>query len=159
MIEIPKISDPTVESKALFTLLRRQAEALERMKLLVQKQRQAVVQDNPEALLALLKQRQVVVEALVRMGSEIKRVRREWEQQRDSLAPNDRAQVSRLIDEMTQTFEEIMDADAQDVRALAAKKQLIGHALQETHATAHAMTAYTSGVPKSHGAMRLDEAS
>ncbi len=144
---------------ALFSLFRNQASALRRMKQLVLQQRQAVTQDNPEDLLNLLKQRQVVVDALVGMGGEIKRVRGQWDRHRDSLAPDDRAEASQFILEMTKSFEEIMESDAQDVRSLVAKKQLIGSALQATHTTAHVVSAYAGQVLPSRGVSKLDEAS
>ncbi len=159
MIETQQNSDSNVDSETLFKVFHNQAEALGRMKQLVHRQRHAVVQDNPEALLNLLKQRQVVVEALVGMGGEIKRVREQWEHERDSLSPQDRAQAACLIKEMAKSFEEIMEADAQDVRMLVAKKQLISNALHATHATAHAVSAYAGRPPQSRGVSRLDEAS
>ncbi len=146
-------------SDGLFTLFRDQAEVLQRMKRLVQRQRQAVVQDDPEALLSLLKQRQAVMEVLSEMGGQIKRVRAHWESQRASLSPHDRAQASRHFDEIAKSFEDILAADAQDVRMLAAKKQLIGNTLRTTHTMAHAVSAYASRVPPPRTATRLDEAS
>jgi len=139
----PHVSQST---EHVLGLLGEQATLYASLERLAVNQRSLVAGDDAAALLALLADRQRLSQRLAQIAGALAPIRQAWTTFRQSLAPPQRREAERLLEECRDRLLRIIQSDDEDARILSGRKQAVAGASKSTHAIGQAIRAYrTSG--------------
>jgi len=144
---------------SILELLRLQAALYAKLESFATRQRTLVTGDDVSPLLALLADRQRLSEQMAKLGEVLKPVRRDWQAVRETLAPADRAEAERLLEETEAHLKRMIEGDEHDARVLSVRKEAIARTLRATHTTSQAVSAYQSPSERCGRLDCIDEAS
>lgn len=134
----------TRDTTALIGMLEQQRSFYGRLRLLADRQRALVVQDDPQPLLALLAERQRLVDGLVSLNERLAPFRSDWTTVYGGLDEPMRRHVAELLEEANAALGSILQSDGQDTAALTARRQGMMQQLAMVDAGARASAAYAS---------------
>lgn len=126
----------------LLTLLTRQRDLYAKLRELSTRQRDLICGEQPEHVLGILQDRQMLVTALTQLNDELAPFRRTWDETYTRLADPIRKQAAALLAEISSLLSAILHTDQEDGALLAARKQLVARELEEVGATQSAANAY-----------------
>ncbi len=132
------------DTTALIGLLEQQRVLYGRLRLLADRQRALVVQDDPQPLLALLAERQRHVDGLVGLNERLAPYRSEWTTVYGGLDEPMRRHVAELLEEANAALGSILQSDSHDTAALTARRQGMVQQLAAVDAGTRANAAYAS---------------
>ena len=142
----------------LVKLLNEQRVHYRKLRLLTQRQRSLVLDDDPQALLSLLADRQRVVDDLTALNARLAPFRREWTRVFDGLDPHTRRDVKELLEESNELLASVMTSDRQDSEMLGARRQSAAAGMSATRLAGRASAAYASSTALVGPAAQLAEA-
>ncbi len=134
----------TSTSQAFVELLIQQKELYLKLKMLSDKQRELVQQQDAVQLLGVLGARKILVEQLTQLGQQIAPIREQWQSLKDDMQSEQRQQINQLIDETQELLSGIIAADEQDRQDMAAARDEKGAELKQFTQNASARNAYTA---------------
>ena len=134
----------TSTSQAFIELLIQQKELYTKLKMMSEKQRELVQQQDAVQLLGVLGARKILVEQLTQLGQQIAPIREQWQQLKDSLQTDQRDQINQLIDQTQDLLADIISADEQDRQQLAADRDTKGAELGSFTQNTTARNAYAA---------------
>jgi hypothetical protein len=136
----------------LLELLNHQKVLYRRLRLLAERQKALVVQDDAQPLLALLSERQKLVDGLVSLSGQLARYRESWPDFYSKLDAATRGRVSELLEEANSALGMILQSDRRDTAALAARRHQVADRMNAVEAGYRASSAYASaGLSTSRG--------
>lgn len=141
---------------ALIGLLRRQRSLYEQLEVLSRQQEGLVAQGAAEPLLALLAQRQQLLEGISALHAELAPFRQQWTELAGRLPEEDRRQVNGLVEQVQAMLAGILERDERDRRTLQAARGRVAGELQRLQTTAAAAQAYRAA-PRGGGASRFTD--
>lgn len=147
---------PGVDAAHLIELLTSQRDLYRRLRELSERQRSVLAGDRPELLLGILRDRQHLVSALVRLNQQLAPYRRDWEQYREAMPEPQRGQAAALLEEIHDLLRGILRSDQEDSAVLAARKQAVASMLNETAEGRLANVAYAGPTRPSESPGRAD---
>jgi len=134
--------DTPTDLPRFIELLTRQRDLYRRLHDLAQNQRATLDEQGAEAMLAVLSQRQVFVDALGRLNTELEPYRANWQHFSAGLDDNARQQVRALVDDVDRLLAAVLEFDEQAKHALASAQQNVGHELARATRAGNARAAY-----------------
>jgi len=134
-------------------LLSEQRDLYVRLGVLTDSQRALITGDEPERLLAVLGERQKLIDRLERLAERMRPHRQRWPQLRSELAPADAEQVDRLLAEVDALLAGILEKDKADTQLLAARKGAVGQAMATLKTGKQAKAAYAAAACQQQGSM------
>ena len=137
----------------MLALLQAQAALYKKLESLAARQRSLVTSEDVGPLLSLLADRQKLSEELARIGHRLAPIRREWSWHRQRFTAPQRDEAERMVGEIGDCLQRIMESDEQDARVLLGRKETVAKTLRTTHTTGQAILAYRAPVD---GTVRLD---
>lgn len=139
---------------AMLALLQRQTGLYQQLTQLARAQQQLIAAEDPQPLLKVLGQRQRLTGELQTLAEEMRPLRRDWDETRQTLAPAERQAAEQLIAQTKSLIGDLLASDEQDAQRLRIRKQRTGDALRAVHANRQAMAAYGgSSAPASSGCL------
>jgi hypothetical protein len=146
------MSEPELRSSAevtreLESLLNRQLDLYRKLRGLADRQRQLVTQDDPQPLLALLGERQELVDELAGLSEVLLPAQRAWRRCADQVEPAVRTRIEQLLQRISGTLQSVLDSDAEDTRRLASRRQRAHQEVEQIHEGQRALTAYQALAP------------
>jgi hypothetical protein len=123
-------------------VLRQQIELLRRLDALSQSQRTLVDGDDVEPLLALMGERQQIVDDLEKVHERSKPLRQRFDEGAGALPAHAAARLRDALDEASRIAQAIMRRDAKDQERLQARKKAAAGELAELAGAKRAMNAY-----------------
>ncbi len=146
------------EVSALVQLLKEQRVYFSRLRVLADRQKSLVVQDDPQPLLSLLAERQQLVDGLVAVNNRLAPYRSRWTSIYSGLAEPARRHVAELLEESNAALSSILQCDNRDTAMLQAKRQdMVGRLSAFDHGAA-ATTAYATAGASSRGPLTDEQA-
>ncbi len=140
----------------LVELLGRQQGLYRQLRLLADRQRSLVTQDDPEPLLALLADRQRLVDRLVDLNTQLAPFRENWSDVYGRLNEPARKQVAILLEEVNTSLGAILKSDRTDTATLTAKRESMSNRMADVNAGSRASAAYSVASHSRSGGGRLD---
>lgn len=128
----------------LVDLLKQQNELYRRLRVLADRQKTLVTEDEVQPLLVLLAERQRLVDGLVELNRQLAPYRADWTARYGRLDPATRKQVAALLEEANAALGTVLQGDQRDSAALEARRQDLGGRLSKTDAANRASMAYAS---------------
>jgi hypothetical protein len=128
----------------LLTLLGHQRTLYRRLGVLAERQRCLVVSDDPQALLELLAERQLLVDGLTGLSAKLAPYRSNWTSIYGTLDEAARRQVSELLEEANTMLGAILQSDGQDCGTLSVRRQAMSQRLSESSCASQASAAYAA---------------
>jgi hypothetical protein len=126
-------------------LLEEQRELCRQLSGFAAAQRALITGDEPERLLAVLGDRQQVLDRLSVIVDRLRPVQRRWGEVRASLTPAQARQADALITEVNTLLAGILKGDEADAQLLSARKTATGQSLQQVGQGRQAGAAYAAG--------------
>lgn len=149
---------PASESpETILSLLRRQAVFFAQLKLLADRQRLLVAQEDVGALLTLLAERGALSKQLTDLDLQLRPIRRNWKFYRAGLSQAQGSEADRLLSESSERLKGVMEGDERDARILSGRKHTVATALGATHRVGEAISAYQAPVLVATVSHRMDE--
>lgn len=150
---------PNLDERAcrLIALLEQQRDCYGELKRLAQRQRQLITEQDPEALLKILAERQRLVDRLAELNKSLIPFRQEWANTYSQMLDDRRQYVQKVLDEINTLLGSILISDAEDSRLLATSKESVRAQMSTTAvgrmaSHAYATHAYSSaGIPDTAG--------
>jgi len=134
----------------LLQLMEHQRVLYRRLSALAEQQRTLVVAEDPQPLLALLAERQRLVDGLTGLNLKLAPYRRHWTRVYTALDAAARKRVTELVDEANRTLSLILHNDGRDCQTLSVRRQSTAERLSEIDAVGRANAAYaTAGATES----------
>jgi len=128
----------------LVRLLLDQRVQYRKLQSLTQRQKTLIVDDDPQALLGLLSERQRVVDELTSINTRLAPYRRQWTRVYETLDHATRDEVKELLEESNALLSSIMSSDRDDVEMLRTRRQVAADSLSQTRVAGRAVAAYGS---------------
>ncbi len=128
----------------LVELLEEQRTCYRQLKALAEKQRKLISDEDPEALLKILGERQQLVDRLTELNRELQPFRQEWAGTYTQMKSDRRQYVQEVLDEINTLLGSIMLMDKEDSRLLSARKESIRQQVVQTASGRMANTAYAA---------------
>ncbi len=128
----------------LLEVLERQRGLYRRLRVLTERQQGLVTQDDPQPLLALLADRQKLVDELVTVNKELTAYREEWTEIYGVLDDCSRRRVTEMLEEANATLGTILHRDSRDSAMLSARRQDLAERISAVDAASRAGAAYAS---------------
>lgn len=125
-------------------LLKQQNALYRRLRMLAERQRTLVAQDDVQPLLSLLAERQQVVDGLVKANQELAPFRTDWSDRYQRLDEPTRRQVAELLEEANASLGTILQSDQQDSATLSAKRMDVADRLAAAETGSRASAAYSA---------------
>lgn len=139
----------------LRAVLTEQHDLVSQLATLVEKQESLISEGKTEPLLALLSDRQRIVDRIAERQEELSELTRNLEARLEHLPPDERQQFRSLIDGITEHLGHIMARDEQDRSTLQSRRDKTHSELQSISSVKQARNAYlTKGSPGSRFADR-----
>jgi hypothetical protein len=139
---VAEIVHETRAGNHVIELLMRQTSLYEQLRELCAKQRDLIELNQTENLLQVLRSRQLIMNALKQVQTELAPLRGNWQMACTDLSSSDRELVSTLIERARGDVQAILDSDRQDTAMLSARKQTVARELRDLSGTRTAGTAY-----------------
>jgi hypothetical protein len=141
-----------MDNQEILPALRRQLDCYQRLAKLANIQHEHVQHSRTEELLAVLAQRQSVLDEMAALEKIIAPAKRDWQQYAGGLPPLEREEAENLLGETRRLLEEIAAADRDDALVLQQRKMNLGRGITQATAArkfnrAYAAAAY--GKPRS----------
>jgi hypothetical protein len=133
----------TLDVAELVPLLERQRTLYRRLRLLADRQKLLVVQDDAQALLDLVGERQVLVDRLVEVSGQLAPYRSEWTEIYTRLGEPGRRQVAELLEEANRALSSILQSDSRDTAVLSARRESASRHLSAMESGSRATAAYS----------------
>jgi hypothetical protein len=136
----------------LVELLRQQNELYRRLRLLAERQRTLVIQDDARPLLELLAERQRLVDGLILLNEELAPFRKNWTERYQRLDEPTRRQVAAMLEEANAALGAVLQSDQRDSATLSAKREDLAGRLAAADTGSRASAAYAAvgaGAPSS----------
>lgn len=135
--------NPDVWAPRLARVLDRQREIYEKLELLSLSQAQLISEDQTDDLLAVLGQRQTLIEQLSALNEEMAPFAERWSELAPRLSEQHRESLRQRFDDVGRLVESITRRDEGDRRALEARRSSVGSELQSLTHSRGAVAAYT----------------
>lgn len=126
------------------------------LRLLADRQRSLVTQDDPGPLLSLLADRQRLVDGLVSLNAQLAPFRENWTDVYGRLDEPFRKQVAVLLEEVNTSLGAILQSDRKDTATLTAKRESMSNRMAGVNASSRASAAYSIATQGRPGRGRLD---
>jgi len=137
-------ADTGTEALELVQLLEHQRTLYRRLRVLAERQRALVMMDDAQPLVALLSERQRLVDGLVALSARMAPYRSRWTEIYSSMAEPARRNVSELLEEVNTSLSAILAGDRQDTATLCARRQDAAWRMSAMDAGSRAVSAYSS---------------
>lgn len=137
------------QPRRMLALLRSQRDGYRQLVELGRQQAQLIDAGHPEQLLALLSQRQAMIDELTDLGDQISPFHRHWPEISAELDEPDTQQVRDLVDEVEKLLAAILEQDERDRARLASAHKQTGKQLNTTAAAPRALGAYKAAAAPS----------
>lgn len=135
----------------MIALLRRQQSLYRQLRRLADRQKALVVEDETEALLGLLADRQKLVDELVRSNESLSPYRANWTRFYSGLNEAQRKETAQLLEEVNSSLSAILKDDKRDTATLTAKRQSMAEQLTTLETGGRVSAAYTNSPAGSGG--------
>ncbi len=146
------------DAEALISLLRRQVSIYTRLEQLSGRQRGLIAAEEQQQLLALLAERQKLVDELGALNQGLIPLQKFWRDNRETVAPSLRAEADRLVGRAGEILQRVLGADEQDARILSARKAQTAKQVTALAQGRQAFEAYGGGGrPSQRQLVRTDE--
>lgn len=145
-----------LDTNRLIHLLGQQRELYLQLRDLSDRQRALIASDSPDLLLSILRDRQTLVAALVRLNEQLTPYRRDWEAVQATLSDDVRQQAAQLLEEINDLLRNILRVDQEDGALLSARKQAVAQSLSEVSGGRTANAAYARQGPAQGTATSAD---
>jgi hypothetical protein len=145
-----------LDTNRLIHLLKQQRELYLQLRDLSDRQRALIASDSPDLLLSILRDRQTLVAALVRLNEQLAPYRRDWEAVQATLSDDVRQQAAQLLEEINDLLRNILRVDQEDGALLSARKQAVAQSLSEVSGGRTANAAYARQDPAQGTATSAD---
>ncbi len=146
------------EAEALISLLRRQVGVYTRLEQLSGRQRGLIAAEDQQHLLALLAERQKLVDELGVLNQSLIPLQAYWRANRETVAPSLRTEADQLVGRAGEILQRILGADEQDARILSARKAQTANQVTALAQGRQAFEAYGGGArPLQRQLVRTDE--
>jgi hypothetical protein len=132
------------ERGQLVGLLERQRGLYRRLRTLTQRQHSLILQEDPKPLLALLADRQRVVDGLLGVNQALAAYRRDWTNVYAGLDEATRRHVAEMLEEANASLGAILQSDSCDTAVLSARRQEVGERLTVVDNGSRATAAYAT---------------
>lgn len=142
----------------LIQLLQDQQELYRQLRLLADRQKALVAQDESEMLLSLLTERQRLVDALGGLNARLAPYRENWTHFFAGLKEASRKQVADLLEDVNGALSAILQSDQKDTAILTAKRQSMAGQLAAFDAGSRASAAYAKATGASQSRLTDAEA-
>ena len=133
-------TDLTVD--VFLALLAEQRGLYERLLAMGGTQRSLITSDEPERLLALLGDRQKLVDRMEILGRKMRPYQQAWPSFRARMAGADAERADRLVAEVNALLQQILEADKADAQLLAARKGAVANVVSKVQAGKRVRAAY-----------------
>ncbi|MEO0963869.1 MAG: flagellar export chaperone FlgN [Planctomycetota bacterium] len=134
--------DTQADLPRFLELLTRQRDLYRRLHALAESQQATLHDQGAEAMLAVLSQRQVFVDALGRLNAELEPFRADWQRFSAGLEESDRTQVRALVDDVDRLLAAVLQFDEQSKQALTDAQKSVGDHLAQVNRVGQARSAY-----------------
>ncbi len=154
------VRSQTTEANAdtLISLLRRQVGIYTRLEQLSGRQRGLIAAEDQQQLLALLAERQKLVDELGVLNQGLIPLQKYWRAKRETVAPSLRAEADQLVGRAGEILQRILGADEEDARILTARKAQTAKQVTALAQGRQAFEAYgAGGRPRQRRLVRTDE--
>ncbi|MBE7505873.1 MAG: hypothetical protein HS101_06245 [Planctomycetia bacterium] len=143
--------DTSVEVAELIALLESQRQLYVRLRLLADRQRALILNEDTQPLLGLLVERQELVDKLVALNERLGPYRESWTTIYSCLDETRRRQVAALLEESNAALGAIITNDNRDTATLRARRQGVANLLGKAETAVRTNAAYvsTAGVKSS----------
>jgi len=140
------VSDCAVleDAKTVIELLNQQLALYSQLNQLAQTQRALITSDEPERLLAVLSERQQLIDRLESTAMKLRPYQANWHEFRKHLDADQGQTVDHLIDEVNAILSEILRRDEADGELLSARKGSTAQAMSEIRTAKQAGAAYAA---------------
>lgn len=128
----------------LVQLLEHQRVLFARLRSLADRQKALVIQDDPQPLLALLSERQRLVDGLVGLNARLAPYRSQWTSIYSGLDESRRRHVAELLEESNSALSSILQSDTRDTETLQARRHDMVNRIDALDNHARAATAYAA---------------
>ncbi len=146
------------DAEKLISLLRRQVSIYTCLEQLSGRQRDLIAAEDQQPLLALLAERQKLVDELSTLNQSLVRLQKYWRANRETVAPSLRAEVDELVGRAGEILQRVLGADEQDARILSARKAQTAKQVTALAQGRQAFEAYgAGGRPPQRQLVRTDE--
>jgi hypothetical protein len=129
-------------NKELITLLEHQRTLYRQLRLLAERQKSLVVQENVQPLLTLLQDRQKLVDGLTGLNARLAPYREGWTQTFSTLDESTRKHVMEMLEEANSTLGAILQSDTRDSATLTARRDQTSDRMAALDSGARAGAAY-----------------
>ncbi|MBN2559358.1 MAG: hypothetical protein JXQ75_00305 [Phycisphaerae bacterium] len=116
-------TEDNLDATRLVELLKHQDALYRRLRVLADRQKSLVAEDDARPLLSLLAERQKLVDGLVGLNAKLAPYRKEWTGVYGSLDEPTRGQVAELLERANSALGAVLRGDQRDTAALSAKRQ------------------------------------
>ena len=134
-------------------LLSEQRDLYVRLGALTDSQRALITGDEPQRLLAVLGERQKLIDQLSCLAERMRPYRQRWPQMRSELTPSEADQVDQLLGEVDALLAGILEKDKADTQLLAARKSSVGQAMATLKTGKQAKAAYAAAAYQHQGSV------
>lgn len=138
----------------LITLLEHQRTLYRQLRVLADRQKSLVVDEDIQPLLSLLQDRQKLVDGLTGLNARLAPYREGWTQTFNGLDESTRKDVMEMLEEANNTLGSILQSDTRDSATLTARRDQTADRLASMDAGARAGAAY--GMSRNYSASRTD---
>lgn len=135
---------PSQQVQTMLGLLLGQRDLYRQLKTLSDQQTHCIREGSTEQLLAVLSERQSVIESLSRANIELAPYRDRWDDLTPSATPEQRQQVREAVNEIERILAEVVEQDERDKTDLLSAQQQIGAQLSQANKAGRAIQAYGS---------------
>jgi len=139
---------PSQQADALLSLLTEQHGLYRQLHDLSGQQAQSIRDGSTEQLLALLSQRQTVIDHITRLNTQIAPYRENWPALRDKVDASQRDRVHQVLDEIEHLLNQVVEQDERDRNELQGAQAHVGTQMTRVNQSGRAIQAY--GPPKSN---------
>jgi Na+/phosphate symporter len=141
----------TEMGSAMLKLLQRQHLFFQELRKLSESQRTLITAEQSEDLLSVLGKRQKLVLAIGELHQESSVYREKWPDFKDLLPNELREMIGKLLDELQQMLNAIIEQDQEDCQKLSAGKEQVGSALQQINQARTTRASYSSPAKQAYG--------
>ncbi len=135
---------PAGGAKELLTLLEAQCGLFGQLAALADRQRGLISGDQAEPLLALLVERQKLIDELTALAGRLRPYQRDWDSVRERLSAHERERAEHLLGELQRRLRELAASDESDARLLAARKHATAEGISRVRESRQAGKAYAA---------------
>ena len=128
----------------LMQLLDRQRVLYRRLRILTERQQALVIQEDTQALLTLLADRQKLVDELMSLNSELSTYRKDWTNVYSRLDEPSRKRAAEMLEEANNSLGAILQSDSRDSATLSARRQEIADRMTAADSGSRVGAAYAA---------------